>query len=249
MRTALVVHVLAGGLGLVAGFVALSAAKGARLHRRSGMLFVYAMLTMALVGAGIAAWQGTEGSVIGGVLTAYLVTTGLIALRPPAPAERRRRLDVGLMLLALGVGLTSLALGVVTLKSPSGRLHGIPPFAFFLHGVVGVVAGVGDARVLRASRAGGLTGTARLAPQRLARHLWRMGWALWIAAASFFFGQARVIPAPLRVPGLLALPPLAVLLTTAYWLWRVRAGRTRRGAVPALARTPDARPGRATVRA
>jgi hypothetical protein len=32
--TALTVHIVAGALGLVFGFVALSAVKGARLHRR-----------------------------------------------------------------------------------------------------------------------------------------------------------------------------------------------------------------------
>ena len=48
------VHVLAGGLGLVFGFVALYAAKGATLHRKSGMLFVYAMVTMAVCGIVVA---------------------------------------------------------------------------------------------------------------------------------------------------------------------------------------------------
>jgi len=39
-------HIVAGLLGLVSGAVALYALKGARLHRQSGMLFVYAMVTM-----------------------------------------------------------------------------------------------------------------------------------------------------------------------------------------------------------
>ena len=46
MRNVLFVHIVAGGLGLVSGFVALYAAKGARLHRKSGRVFFYAMLTM-----------------------------------------------------------------------------------------------------------------------------------------------------------------------------------------------------------
>jgi uncharacterized membrane protein len=47
MRTILFVHILAGGLGLVSGYVALYATKGATLHRKSGMLFVCVMTTMA----------------------------------------------------------------------------------------------------------------------------------------------------------------------------------------------------------
>jgi hypothetical protein len=94
---------------------------------------------------------------------------------------------------------------------------GLPPFPYFLYGVIGVLAGVGDARMIRA---GGLTGAPRLA-----RHLWRMCGALWIAAASFFWGQAKVIPQPIRIMPLLSVPVLAVLVTMLYWLWRVRLRR------------------------
>ena len=42
----LAIHILAGGLALVFGYVALYSRKGGTLHRRSGMLFVYAMSIM-----------------------------------------------------------------------------------------------------------------------------------------------------------------------------------------------------------
>jgi uncharacterized membrane protein len=54
----LLFHIAGGALGLVSGFVALYAAKGARLHRRSGMLFVYAMLATCAAGVAIAAGSG-----------------------------------------------------------------------------------------------------------------------------------------------------------------------------------------------
>ncbi|MGH7493682.1 MAG: hypothetical protein ACREOO_14995 [bacterium] len=79
----LLVHILAGGLGLVSGAVALSATKGARLHRKSGMLFVYAMVTMSLTGAMIAALRGIETNALGGLLAAYLVITSLSTVSPP----------------------------------------------------------------------------------------------------------------------------------------------------------------------
>ena len=47
MRMLYVVHIVAGSLSLVFGYVALFAAKGATVHRRSGTVFVYAMLTIA----------------------------------------------------------------------------------------------------------------------------------------------------------------------------------------------------------
>lgn len=67
MQPTLLVHIAAGALALVAGFVALSAAKGWRLHRKSGLVFVGAMLVMGLTGAGIAAVTGEVGSVTGGL--------------------------------------------------------------------------------------------------------------------------------------------------------------------------------------
>jgi hypothetical protein len=229
MRAAYVVHIVAGSLALAAGYVALHAAKGAPVHRRSGRLFVGAMLVMAVTGAVMSAVQGGEGSVIAGVMTAYLVATALAAVRRPAGWSRR--VDAGLMVVALGVGLTSVALGLDTMASPTGkRADGLPPFPFFMFGTVGLVAGIGDLRMLRA---GGLQGAPRLA-----RHLWRMCWALWIAAASFFLGQADELPAALRRPALLAIPVLVPLVALLYWMWRVRIRRALRGIV--VVGAPDA---------
>jgi len=53
--TSLAIHGIAGSLGLIVGFLALFAAKGGRLHRQSGMTFVYAMMTVGLMGAVMAA--------------------------------------------------------------------------------------------------------------------------------------------------------------------------------------------------
>lgn len=225
----LAVHITAGALALIFGYTALFAAKGSALHRRSGLVFVYAMLVMATLGAVISALRGGEGSVIAGVMTCYLVITALSTVS--RPAGWTPRLDVGLMVLALGVGLTSVTLGFEAAASPTGKARdGLPPFPFFMFGIVGLLAGIGDVRMIRA---GGIRGTSRIA-----RHLWRMSWALWIAASSFFFGQAKVIPRPIRIPALLALPVVVVAVAMLYWLWRVRFRRSLRGLVGVSA--PDA---------
>jgi hypothetical protein len=114
----------------------------------------------------------------------------------------------------------ALGLACVIIAASALAGSGLPAgFAYplVMFGVVALLASNGDRRTLRA---GGLKGGPRLA-----RHLWRMCFALFIAALSFFFGQAQVIPEPLRIRPLLALPILAVLLTMFYWLWRVRARR------------------------
>jgi uncharacterized membrane protein len=223
MRSMLIIHIAAGALGLLTGFIALYATKGAALHRRSGMLFVAAMLTMTVFGMVLAtarggAWAGVNFRAA--LLTAYLVVTGLATVRPRDAGSRW--LDVGGMLVALTVGLISLTFGLEALAS-GGRRNGIPAFPFFLFGIVGLLGAGGDLRMIRS---GSLRGA-----RRIARHLWRMSFALLIAAMSFFFGQAKVIPKPIRIMPLLALPVVAVLVTMLYWLWRVRIRRSLRGIV------------------
>ena len=237
MRAGLLVHIVGGSVAIVAGFVALYAAKGGATHRRSGSMFVYAMLAMAGTGAVIAAIGRTEGSVIAGVITCYLVVTGLTTMR--RPAWWSPRLDVALMLLAWTVCVTAFTLGGVTLARPGQRMDGLPPFPFLMFGAVALLAAVGDVRVIRAGGVHALRGAPRLT-----RHLWRMTWALWVATTSFFLGQAKVIPKPIRIPALLAIPVLAVTLTLLYWLVRVgvwprlrtrlRAGRRRAAPVDPL---------------
>jgi hypothetical protein len=225
MTLTLAVHVLAGSLALVSGAVALYAAKGAQVHRRSGLLFVVAMLTMCTLGAALAAGQPwAEVNIPAALMTAYLVITSLTTVRPAAVGSRW--LDVGLLIVAAVVSAMTLTFGLEAVGS-GGRRNGIPAFPFFLFGTVGLIGSLGDVRMLRS---GPLRGAARLT-----RHLWRMSFALFIAAMSFFFGQMDVIPQPVRKPALLALPVLAVLATMLYWLWKVRVRRSFRGIVTATA--------------
>lgn len=216
MDAALVVHILAGSLGLVAGFVALYSTKGATLHRRAGMVFVYVMLAMTGTGGLIAIVRGAAPgiNVPAAVLTAYLVVTGLATVRPPA--RWARTLNVGAMAVGLGVGFVSLTFGLEAVAN-GGTRDDMPAFPFFLFGVVGVLGSVLDLRVIR--------GGPPVGRARLARHLWRMCFALFIATMSFFLGQADQIPEVLRIPALLALPVIAVPVTMFYWLWRVRRRR------------------------
>jgi uncharacterized membrane protein len=222
MRMTLGVHILLGILGLISGYVALYTAKGGKLHRKSGRLFVYAMLPMAFLGLLIAAVRGVAPAlnIPVALLTAYLVVTALTTVRPPAAGARW--LNLGALLMALAVGLAFLTFGLQAVAN-GGTKNGIPSFPFFMFAVVALLASAGDLRMMRS---GPLQGASRLA-----RHLWRMCFALFIAALSFFIGQAKVLPQSVRIPGLLALPVLAVLATMFFWLWRVRRKRTLRGFV------------------
>jgi hypothetical protein len=214
MPMTLVVHILAGFVAIVSGFVALYAAKGAATHRNAGLVFVYSMLAMALFGAGIAAARGAEASVSAGMLAAYLVVTGLATVRPGG--ARLRWLDAGALLVGLSVAAGSAALGMEAV-SLGGAREGIPAVVLFLFAGMALLGSAGDARMMWA-------GAPRGGP-RLARHLWRMCFALYIASASFFLGQVDELPQALRIPLLLMVPAFAPIVTMAYWLWRVRVRR------------------------
>src|ERR671933_1927023 len=90
MGALLAVHILTGSLALLFGYVALYSAKGAALHRKSGVLFVYSMLTMAVLGIVLAVGRNKAPSVNvpAGLLTSFLVLTPLTTVRPLAAPRR-----------------------------------------------------------------------------------------------------------------------------------------------------------------
>jgi uncharacterized membrane protein len=201
-----------------AGAIALCATKGSTLHRRSGTVFVVAMLCMSASGAFMAALKPDRGTALGGVLTFYLVSTAWLTVR--CSVEQSRALLGVLMFMALALGASHSAFAFAALYSTDGRFDGLPPQPFFLFGAVGLLAALGDARVLHAGKIEGA--------RRVARHLWRMGFAMFIATASFFVGQPKVFPEPLRHAfGLRAIPVLLVIAVTLYWFVRVLRQRTR----------------------
>ena len=112
-------------------------------------------------------------------------------------------------------------LGVKAFNSPRGFLNGVPFVMFFFIATVLFLAAAGDVRIMR-------FGVPRGGP-RLARHLWRMCFALFIAAGSFFSIRervAKILPEPFTTAPMRALPILLVFGAMFYWLWRVRGRRT-----------------------
>jgi hypothetical protein len=143
----------------------------------------------------------------------------LIAVRPLD--HEPRHLATSLMMLAFGLALYNLVLGITALGRPHMAINGVPGPMILFMGSIAFMAGVGDWRMIRG---GGIRGT-----KRIARHLWRMCFGLFIASGSFFLGQMKFFPKPVRIPMLMAIPALAPLVMLIYWMWRVRA----RGRLPA----------------
>src|SRR5688572_24670924 len=221
---ALAFHVAMGVIALPAGLVGIAARKGGVWHRKAGVVFVYAMIAMGLTGVGIALYEGKQ-DFAAGALTAYLVFTAWTTLKPLPRA--RRGVDIALMALAFVFAEGTFVRAFKALGRPGNQLEGVPAGMLFFLATVILLAAIGDFRMIRA---GGLQGT-----RRLARHLWRMCFGLFIATGSFVAQLAgmQYLPAPLRsLPVILVLGggPLVVLL---YWMWRVRLRQNLRGLVTA----------------
>lgn len=211
MDLTLVVHIMAGALAMIFGFVALYTGKGAMLHRRSGMLFVYVILTMGVTGTALALIRDKAPAVNipAAVLTSYMALTALITVRPSLAGSRT--INTITMLIALIVGMASVSFGLEAIAN-GGKRDGIPAFPFFMFGVVGLIGAFGDFRAV--------TLGARTGKPRIARHLWRMCFALFVASISLSV-RTQIVPKAIRGYPVLLVPVLAVLVTMIYWLWRI----------------------------
>lgn len=213
-------HFAMGVVGLMAGSIAIAARKGGTWHRRSGTIFVCAMIAMGLTAVGISVYEGKE-DVAGGALAAYLVFTAWTTVKPLPRGGKAA--GIPLMAFAFVTGAAMFARGFTALDMPGNYLEGVPAGMLFFLGTIFVLAAIGDGRMMRA---GGIQGT-----RRLARHLWRMCFGLFMATGSFVAQLVKMtfIPEWMRsLPVILFLSagPIVVLL---YWMWRIRLRQNLRG--------------------
>jgi uncharacterized membrane protein len=220
---ALIVHILGGIVGVVSGFTALFTRKGEYWHRKSGDVFVVAMLSMAAAGAYVAFTKSQPPNMIAGAFTFYLVASAWLTVK--RNENETGRLEFGLLLLGSAAAITSLIFGWEAAHRAAGSGAGPLVIPYFVLGSVGVLSTAGDIRMLVR---GGVAGA-----KRLVRHLWRMCIALFIATASFFLGtaddpvlkrsglRATLFTPAIRKTHLPEVPVLIVLALTIYWVCRV----------------------------
>lgn len=160
------------------------------------------MLTMASTAALL-------GNVGGGVFTAYLVTTGWLTARR---CEGETTIfDWGALLVGLAFGVIVVIHGLRIVSGSIAPKAGVSVGMTLFIGSVALLAAAGDVRMLVR---GGVYGS-----QRVARHLWRMCFGLFIATGSFL-AQKRVL-AFLGGPKILILAVVPLVLLV-FWLIRVR---------------------------
>jgi uncharacterized membrane protein len=217
---AFVLHIGSGTIGLVAGTIAIFAAKGGRLHRAAGTVFFVAMLVMAAFAAYLGlVMPGQLVNVFIAAFATYLVVTAWLAVHRPEGrigASEKTALLVGIVLCAPFVILGfQTATGMTPFLKSTVPLKGPVLVALYGFTTVLVIAVLGDAKTVLA---GGISGAPRIA-----RHLWRMCLGLTMAAGSAFTnGLPRLLPGPMHVTAIYFLPQFVPLILMVFWLIRVR---------------------------
>ena len=213
-------HIAGGAIGMVTGVVALASRKGQRVHRAAGTVFFVAMFAAYAIGAGVAPFleTGQRPNFVAGIMALYLLVSG-------AMAARRRDAKAGVPeVIGLIVALSITAAGVIFMRmgaaSPSGTVDGSPPPAFLLFTIAGIFAAAGELNMLLRKQLSNVS--------RIARHLWRMCFSLFIASGSFFLGQMQVFPEAIQDSVLLPVLALAPLPVMLFWLGKVRFDDWRR---------------------
>lgn len=209
--TILYLHIAGGTVGMISGATALALRKGGRGHVLAGNVFFVAMLVMAGIGGFVAPFLLTaQGNPklfdsAAGFFTCYLVVTSWLTVRRKAGTIGRA--EVAAFLFA---ALLAAALILV------GTTRGDATAYYALGGIIALAAALDLKVILNRGIAG--------AP-RIARHLWRMCLALFVAVGSFFLGQQRQMPEYMQGSAWLFVPPLAVLAAMVFWLLKLRLAK------------------------
>jgi len=152
------------------------------------------MLTMAVAAVYLAITKHQPNNIGGGILTFYLIGTAWLTAR--RRDGETSRFDWVALLIPLTIGILGWMNGLDALRTPEGSKYGVPAGMHLFMGSVCLLAAAGDVRMLVS---GGVLGT-----KRIARHLWRMCFGLFIAAGSFFLGPSN---RPLRLLSAVGLGP------------------------------------------
>lgn len=221
----LLLHICAGTVGLSSGTAALCFRKGSPRHVLAGQIFVFSMLTMAVAAVYLAIVKHQPNNISGGIITFCLIGTAWLT------ARRREGetswMDWIVLMIPLVLAILTWMNGIRVVRSGTSSQDGVPVGMSFFMGSICLLAATGDIRMLLRR---GVFGA-----MRIARHLWRMCFGLFIAAGSFFMGPSNRPVRLLRAVGLKQNLPQALFSTNVYlvltvtplvlliiWLVRVR---------------------------
>lgn len=144
--------------------------------------------------------------ILSDIMAIYFISTGWMTLR--ANTAHSQLFIKAAFTVAVLLVFTNVAAEVIMTMTGTWRPD-VPAGVGYVFATVLMIAAVGDFRLIR-------RGALNFKP-RLARHLWRMCFALFIASASFA-GQVNIFPEPVKESGVLVVVAVFPLITMVIWL-------------------------------
>ena len=124
-------HIVAGGLALLVGPIAMFNQDGGKLHRKSGIIYFYSMMVIFVSSIILSIVRENWFLFMVGIFSCYLVLTGYRALKLKMlhRGQKAEKIDWFILIISLIAGRGLIAMGVWMFWS-QGNSFGLVPFIF-----------------------------------------------------------------------------------------------------------------------
>ncbi|HWW43289.1 hypothetical protein [Pedobacter sp.] len=180
----LILHIVAGTIGLISGTINIIGKKGGKIHRIAGRFFLYGMLTVSLSAFVLSVLHPNYFLFIVGVFTLYMVSSGTryLHLKKMSKGQKPGKIDWLLTYFMLTFGVLFLLFGIYHLihKNSFGAV-------FIVFGLIGFRMVRSDFRNFR--------GEGDVLNTWLVAHIQRMIGAYVAALTAFLVVNNTLLPA------------------------------------------------------
>ena len=204
LTIAIYIHALFGAIGLSAGTLSFAAAKGSKLHKKSGKWFVIGMLTSSAISLPVACMPGHENPFLFmiGLFTIYMVIVGKRALRFKNRKIKVSKADWGISACMVAISLMMIILGSFYFQEIS--------VLYIYFGITGLILCITDYRFLQNPH--------KTKSAWLVQHIGKIMGA-YIASITAF------LVAGMKIPGLAVwiLPSVIGTASIIYWIRKTKS--------------------------
>ena len=194
-----------GTVAIFAAIAALNYPKGSPKHKKAGQVFMISMIIMLISGGIAGALKGVADDVFLAAMVFYSVFTAWMTVQ--------RRLPIIVMMEYLALGYI-IIFGLAALFVNSEWEMVREPSVFTFDAIVALMFALGDIRYLLCKKITQL--------YRLARHIWRISFALVWSALAFSDKIIKMFDSTIeQMPYVVVIPATLVLCIMFYWLFRV----------------------------
>lgn len=205
-----VIHTPAGMIGLVAAFVALFANKGGELHKKAGVCFTVSMLIMLVSGFIAATLKESIDDMLLSLLVIYTIFTAWLT-------AHHKTNEINFLEYTALVWIVFVAITVLFITSNTIEVDVEVNYTYWA--VFAIFCAIGDIHNIYTS---GLSG-----PQRIIRHIWRMGFSLIWAVLALVDKIIKIQGANIKDMSeeqliyIIGVPVIFILTIIIYWIGRI----------------------------